>query len=78
MQAGIVAEQVKIDELLGARSQDDLPGIPTLHNVVRNIDGVTRGRRATGNKVTENVPSVPGFQLQKSKSWVSGLSLYQR
>jgi hypothetical protein len=42
MQRGIASEQVKIDEPLGVRSQNELPGIPALCNVVRNMDDKSR------------------------------------
>ena len=39
MQRSIVPEQVKIDQPFGIGSQNELPGISTLGNMVRDIDG---------------------------------------
>ncbi len=48
MQRSIVPEQVKIDQPFGIGSQNELPGISALGNVVRHIDGNhSIARRAT-------------------------------
>ncbi len=39
VQSSIVSEQVKINKALGVGSEDELPGVPTLCNVVRYING---------------------------------------
>jgi hypothetical protein len=39
MQSSIVSEEVKIDEPFGIESENELPRISTLGNVVRDIHG---------------------------------------
>ncbi len=58
MQSSIVSEQVKIDEPFSIRSENELPGIPTLGNVVRNTDGNHSSQTGQASKITDNVPSV--------------------
>ena len=45
MQSSIVSEKVKIDEPFSIGSQNELSGITTLGNVVRDIDGNHSNRR---------------------------------
>ncbi len=61
MQRSIVPEQVRIDQLFGIGSQNELPGISTLGNMVRDIHGNHRSQTGHAYKVTDNVPSVPGL-----------------
>lgn len=57
MQRSIVPEQVKIDQPFGIGSQNELPGISTLGNVVRYIDGNHTSQTGHAYKITDNVPS---------------------
>src|SRR5258708_8001889 len=73
MQSGIISEQVKIDEPFSFRGENELPGISTLGNVVRDIHGNHTSQTGHASKITDNVPSVPSVPAL-SIMYVPGLS----
>jgi hypothetical protein len=66
MQLDGLPQEIEINQTLGIRSQNELPRIAMLSNVVWNVNSNNTSQTShAAVKISENVSSVPGFSASQ-------------